>query len=140
MSSAYGLLLNSPAVSDSVSHQANSVSVRFLIVLLFFNMTGVHAVRTLLTLYAIELHAPPLTIGLLAAAFGVIPIMFSWLSGRLADRFGSRWLMLFGVAGSACGILLPYFMPNLAVIIIAGMLNGLTDGRTTAPRTTAIFP
>ncbi len=89
-------------------------------------MTAVHAARTLLTLYAIELGARPVTIGLLAAAFGVIPILFSWVSGRLSDRFGSRWLMLFGAAGSACGMLLPYFMPSLSVLVVAAVLSGLT--------------
>ena len=101
------------------------MSVRFVTVLLFFNMTGVHAARMLLTLYAIELGARPVVIGILAAAFGVIPILFSWLSGRLSDRFGSRWLMLFGITGSAFGMLLPYFTPSLTVLIIAGLLNGL---------------
>ena len=99
--------------------------VNFVIVLMLFNMAGVTAARVLLTLYAIKLGAQPVDIGILGAAFGVIPILFSWQSGRLADRFGSRWLMLFGFTGSASGLLLPYFMPSLAAIYVAGLLNGL---------------
>ena len=102
------------------------MSVRFIIALALFNMTSVRAARVLLTLYAIKLGAQPIEIGMLAAAFSVIPILFSWQSGRLADRFGSRWLLMFGIAGSAGGLLLPFFMPSLATIYIAGALSGLS--------------
>jgi MFS family permease len=102
------------------------MSVRFIVVLAFFNMTSVRAGRVLLTLYAIHLDAPPLAIGLLAAAFSVIPILFSWAGGRWADRFGSRWLLLIGVAGSSSGMLLPYVAPSLTTIYVAAVLSGLS--------------
>jgi MFS family permease len=102
------------------------MSVRFVIALALFNMTSVRAARVVLTLYAIKLGAQPIEIGMLAAAFSAIPILFSWQSGRLSDRFGSRWLLLFGIAGSAGGLLLPYFMPSLATIYVAGALSGLS--------------
>src|SRR5689334_3719306 len=112
--------------------------VAFVTLLQFFNMTGVHAVRTLLTLYALKLGAGPVAIGLLAAAFGVIPIVFSWLSGRLYDRFGARWMMLFGLAGGAGGILLPYFVPNVPTLLIAAMLNGLATTFCSVPLQTLV--
>ena len=102
------------------------MSVRFLILLLLFNMTGVHGSRTLLTLYSVELGAPPVLIGMLAACFGIVPILFSWTSGKLADRFGSRWLMLAGVAGSALGILLPFYFPGVPALMAAAVCLGLT--------------
>jgi len=102
------------------------MSIRFVIALALFNMTAVRAARVLLTLYAIKLGAEPLDVGVLAAAFSVVPVLFSWQSGRLSDRFGSRWLLLLGVAGSAGGMLLPYFMPSLKTIYIAGVLSGLS--------------
>jgi MFS family permease len=114
------------------------MSVSFVIALQFLNMTGVHAVRTLLTLYALALGAGPVAIGVLAAAFGVIPIAFSWLSGRLYDRFGPRWIMLFGLAGGAGGILLPYFMPSVPTILIAALLNGLATTFCSVPLQTLV--
>ena len=102
------------------------MSVRFIIALALFNMMSVRAARVLLTLYAIKLGAQPIEVGMLAAAFSVIPILFSWQSGRFADRFGARWLLLVGIAGSAGGLLLPYFTPSLATIYIAGALSGLS--------------
>jgi predicted MFS family arabinose efflux permease len=102
------------------------MSVHFVIALTLFNMASVRAGRVLLTLYAIKLGAHPVAIGMLAASFSVIPILFSWASGRWVDRFGSRWLLLIGVIGTASGMLLPYFAPSLATIFIAGLLSGLS--------------
>lgn len=102
------------------------MSVNYVVALALFNMASVRAGRVLLTLYAIQLGAQPVAIGLLAASFSVIPILFSWASGRWADRFGSRWLLMLGVVGSSSGMLLPYFEPSLASIFIAGTLSGLS--------------
>ena len=102
------------------------MSVHFVVALALFNMASVRAGRVLLTLYAIKLGAQPIAIGMLAATFSVIPILFSWASGRWADRFGSRWLLLIGVIGSATGMLLPYYAPSLATVFVAGLLSGLS--------------
>ena len=102
------------------------MSVHFVVALALFNMASVRAGRVLLTLYAIKLGAQPVAIGMLAATFSVIPILFSWASGRWSDRFGSRWLLLIGVIGSSGGMLLPYFAPSLATVFIAGLLSGLS--------------
>jgi len=102
------------------------MSVRFVIALTLFNMASVRTGRVLLTLYAIKLGADPLFIGALAAGFSVVPILFSWAAGRWADRFGARWLLLVGVAGSSSGMLLPYFAPGLTNILVAGVLSGLS--------------
>jgi MFS family permease len=102
------------------------MSVHFVVALALFNMASVRAGRVLLTLYAIKLGAHPVAIGMLAATFSVIPILFSWASGRWSDRFGSRWLLLIGVIGSSSGMLLPYFSPSLATVFIAGLLSGLS--------------
>jgi MFS family permease len=102
------------------------MSVRFVIALALFNMTSVRAGRVLITLYALYLDASPLEIGLLATSFSVIPLLLSWASGRWSDRFGARWLVMLGVAGSAGGMLLPWFAPSLATIYAAGVLSGLS--------------
>jgi MFS family permease len=102
------------------------VSVRYVVALALFNMTAVRAGRVLLTLYTIKLGGGPLAVGMLAASFSVIPVLFSWVGGRWVDRFGSRWLLFLGVAGSSSGILLPFFAPSLTTVLIAGTLSGLS--------------
>jgi MFS family permease len=102
------------------------MSVRFIIALALFHMTSARAGRVVITLYALHLGASPLDIGLLAASFSVIPVLLSWASGRWSDRFGPRWLVMLGIAGSASGMLLPWFLPGLPAIYAAGLLSGLS--------------
>ena len=82
--------------------------------------------RVLLILYALKLGAQPFAIGILAATYSVLPMLLSWQVGRLSDRFGSRWLLMFGAAGGACGMLVPYYMLGLPAIYIAAVMNGLS--------------
>jgi MFS family permease len=88
-------------------------------------ITIVQAGRVLLTLYALKLGAQPFAVGILAATFSVLPMLLSWQVGRFSDRFGSRWLLLFGTVGGAFGMLLPYYLSGLPVLFIAGVMNGL---------------
>ncbi len=112
--------------SSAVPCPLKVLSVRFVIALALFNMTSVRAGRVLLTLYAIKLGGGPLAIGMLAASFSIIPVLFSWVGGRWADRFGSRWLLFIGVGGSSGGMLLPFFWPSLTTVFLAGLLSGLS--------------
>lgn len=82
--------------------------------------------RVLLVLYALKLGAQPFTCGALAAMYAVLPMLLSWQVGRLSDRFGSRWLLIFGAGGGACGMLVPYYVPGLPAIYVAAVMNGLS--------------
>lgn len=88
-------------------------------------ITIVQAGRVLLTLYALTLGAQPFAVGILAATFSLLPMLFSWQVGRLSDRFGSRWLLMAGTFGGAFGMLLPYWVSGLPAVYIAGVMNGL---------------
>ncbi len=100
--------------------------IYFTFALVLFNMTSVQAGRVLLALYALKLGAQPFAIGILAATFSVLPMLLSWQVGKLSDRFGSRWPLMFGAAGGAGGMLVPYFFPGLPSLYTAAVLNGLS--------------
>jgi MFS family permease len=102
------------------------MSIYFPFTLALFNMSGMRASRVLLALYALKLGAQPLAVGVLAATFSAFPMLLSWQAGKLADRFGSRWLLLFGAAGGACGMLVPFIVPGLPALYIAAALTGLS--------------
>ena len=53
-------------------------------------------------------------------------MLLSWQVGKLSDRFGSRWPLLFGAAGGACGMLVPYYIPGLPALYVAAVMNGLS--------------
>ena len=63
--------------------------------------------------------------GILSGLLWFFPLFLSWPVGRLADRFGARWLLTAGTAGGAVGMLLPYFVPGLPALFLAAALAGL---------------
>src|SRR5688572_5624066 len=93
--------------------------------LTLFNMVSIGATRVLVTLYALQLGAAPLTVGLLAATFALFPMLLSWQTGKIADRYGPRRPLTLGASIGVGGLLLAYFLPSLPVMFIAGALSGL---------------
>src|SRR5688572_18334940 len=98
----------------------------FVLTLSLLNSTSASAARVVLALYALELGAQPLTVGILAATFSAFPLLFSLPAGRIADRFGARWLLLLGALGGGLGLLIPYFVRGLSAIFIAAAIIGLS--------------
>ena len=103
------------------------MQINLAFALAFFNMVGTRGSRVLVVLYALRLGADPFTIGALAATFAIFPALLSWPAGRIADRFGPRWPLTLGAAGSACGMLVPSFMPTMPAVFIAAALTGLSS-------------
>jgi MFS family permease len=104
------------------------VRLYFVYALSFINGTAVQAARVVLPLQALDLHASALTVGLLGATFSVLPLALSVPAGRLADRFGSRWLLMLSALGGALSMPLPYFSPGMATVFIASAIIGLAFG------------
>ena len=102
------------------------MSIRYVLALTLFSMTGVRAGRVLLALYALHLGAQPLTVGVLAATFSVFPMLLSLPAGRFTDRFGSRWPLIIGATGGACGMLAPYLLPQMPALFVAAAMNGFS--------------
>ena len=102
------------------------MSINFALALGLLNMSSMRAGRVTLTLTALQLGAQPVTVGLLAATFSVFPAVLSWPAGKLADRFGSRWLLMVGALGGGLGILIPYFFSGMTAIFVAAATNGLS--------------
>jgi MFS family permease len=102
------------------------MSINFALALALLNMSSMRAGRVVLTLDALHQGAAPAMVGLLAATFSAFPAVLSWQAGKLADRFGSRWLLMLGALGGGLGILIPYFFAGLPAIFIAAATNGLS--------------
>lgn len=101
------------------------MTIWLTIALALFNMTGTRAARVLAVLYALQLDASPLTIGALAAAFALFPMLLSWPAGRISDRYGPRWPLTLGALCSACGMLLPSLVPTLPMVFVAAAMIGI---------------
>lgn len=97
----------------------------FIFVLMLFCFSSISTARVVLSLYALHLGAAPGAVGLLVATFYVFPLFISWPVGRLSDRGGSRWLLLFGTACGTAGMLIPFFVRTLPALYVAGTMIGL---------------
>lgn len=86
--------------------------------------SSVSSARVILSLNALDLGATPSAVGLLVATFYSFPLLLSWPVGVLSDRVGSRWLLFFGAACGACGMLIPYFFRSLAALYVSGFAIG----------------
>src|SRR5688572_26144764 len=97
--------------------------IYFVLALAFVIFIVIVAARLLLSLYALQLGAQPLTVGALAATFSFFPMLLAVTAGRLGDRHGSRWPLQIGAAIMACGLLVPYFSPRLPALYVAAAVT-----------------
>ncbi|MBX3651589.1 MAG: MFS transporter [Burkholderiales bacterium] len=81
--------------------------------------------RVLNTLYALELGASPLHIGLLLATYGVFPLLLAVYAGRIADRYGARVPIIVGMLVCSVAIALPWMAPSLPLLFVAAAVTGL---------------
>jgi MFS family permease len=80
--------------------------------------------RMTTTLFALELGASEVTVGLLLALFAVLPMFLSVTAGRLIDRLGPKRPVMLGLAVLACAATLPFFFPSVATLYISSPLLG----------------
>src|SRR5690606_35026348 len=78
-----------------------------------------------LTLFALELGADAFEVGVLTATLYLCPLLLSWPVGRLADRFGARWLVFTGNVSGVASLLVPFVFASLAALYLAALLTGL---------------
>lgn len=97
---------------------------QIMLVVLLWN-SAYKGVRVLNTLYALEIGATPLHIGLLLATYGVFPLLLAVLAGRIADRYGARIPIIAGMVVCTVGVVLPWFAPSLLLLFIAAAVTGL---------------
>ena len=101
------------------------MAIHLTLALTFFNFVCSNAARVVLTLYALELGAPASAVGVIGGLLFLFPLLLSWPIGTLADRVGSRGLLLFASACGAVSLVLPYFVHSLPAFYVAAALNGL---------------
>jgi MFS family permease len=98
----------------------------YLVTLLTLIAQGAHmGSRMVASLFAIELGANPLLIGILISAYSAFPLVLAVYSGRLSDRIGPRRPMIAGTVVLAAGLLLPFVWPRLGVLYLSAVLIGI---------------
>jgi MFS family permease len=97
----------------------------YVVFLIFLcNMTVFRGSKVLVSLFAIELGAPQVYIGMLVALYSLFPMMLALYAGKLSDRLGVRSPMIAGSTGLALGLSLPYVTPGLPALYASAALIG----------------
>ena len=92
-----------------------------------FTQTAAKATAVLLALYAIELGASPVTVGMLATTVGLSPMLLALPIGRMVDRRGVRLPLVLAAAFGAAGMALAWYLANIPSIFIAAILSGFVN-------------
>lgn len=95
----------------------------FVHALLSFVM--VNSARVLFSLHALELGAEAFSVGTIGATLYVLPLLLVWSVGMMFDRFGARWLLVFGGICGFLGLLVPYFVHSIPALYVAATLSGV---------------
>ncbi len=99
--------------------------VYFVVLLSVLSSIGHRGSKVLVSLSALQLGANSFTVGILAALYSVFPLLLAVYAGRVSDRMGVRYPILFGSMGITAGLLLPALHEGLVTLILCPTLIGL---------------
>jgi predicted MFS family arabinose efflux permease len=98
----------------------------YLVVLVsILSQIGFGGSRVAVSLYALELGANQMMVGVIVALFSLCPLFFSILIGRWCDRMPPHVPIIWGSALMAVALLLPVALPSVLILCLLGVLNGL---------------
>src|SRR5260221_2488658 len=104
--------------------QKNRAALATVFFVVLIDLIGFGIVLRHWVFYASELHASPLTIGLLYSIYSFAQLIFSPLWGGLSDRIGRRPVMLSSTFGAALAYLLFAFSNSLPLLFLSRLLAG----------------
>ncbi|MEH7492098.1 MFS transporter [Neobacillus niacini] len=101
--------------------------LRTVIVITLFIQTIINMTRPVITLYASELGASTLEIGLLTATFAFFPLILAIQAGKIADKLGDRIPILIGVITVIVSMAFPYFFPSMWSLYMSQIFVGIAS-------------
>ena len=102
----------------------NPMIFYLIILATLLNQVAFKGSKVLMSLYAMKLGADPFLVGVLIALYSLFPLVLAVYVGRLSDRFGPRIPMLLGSLGLAFGLLLPFLLPRLSILLLSAAIIG----------------
>jgi MFS family permease len=98
------------------------ISLALLVVLL--NMSAFRGSKVLVSLFALELGAAQIMLGVIVAFYSLCPMLMALYAGKLVDRIGVMRPVILGSMGIALSLTLPGLMPHLPVLYLSAILIG----------------
>lgn len=113
-------------MSDGLALRRLSV----LLLTVFVDMVGLLMIVPVLPLYAKDLGASGLVVGLLFASFSFAQLVTSALWGKLSDRYGRRPVLLVALLASAVAYAIFGFADSLWLLFVMRFVQGAGGGTT----------
>jgi MFS family permease len=101
------------------------MTVYLVVLLSMLNSIGQRGSKVAVSLYALELGADALAVGVLAALFSVFPLLLAVQAGRISDRFGVRMPIVAGALIMAAGLVIPLATSGIVWLFLCSSLIGL---------------
>ena len=79
------------------------------------------------SLFAEELGASIVQIGIITACYSLTPLFLAVFAGRFTDKFGIRFPLIIGCIGMIISLLIPFFLPSLVFISISQLVLGASQ-------------
>lgn len=98
----------------------------FLIVLV--DILGLTIMLPLLPFYAEHFGASPTVVGLLYGTYALCALVAGPLLGQISDRIGRKPVLTASQIGTFVGFLVLAWAPNLLIVFLARIIDGLTSG------------
>jgi DHA1 family tetracycline resistance protein-like MFS transporter len=98
----------------------------FLIVVV--DILGLTIMLPLLPFYAEHFGASPFVVGLLVSTYAFCQLIAGPILGQISDRVGRKPVLMVSQSGTFIGFLVLAFAPNLAIVFLARVIDGLTAG------------
>jgi DHA1 family tetracycline resistance protein-like MFS transporter len=100
-----------------------------ILLIVFVQMLGAAMIMPILPLYAQrEFNMTPQIITLLATAFFAAQFLAGPYLGRLSDKYGRVPVLILSQIGTAVSFFMLALAPNVAVLFLARILDGITGG------------
>ena len=99
----------------------------YLLASAVFLFIAVFASRPMTSLFANQLGASIVEIGIINACFSIFPLIIAIFVGQYVDRYGERIPLLIGSLGIFLSLCLPYFFPLISVLYISQIILGVSQ-------------
>src|SRR5690606_28541312 len=87
--------------------------------LAFCNMGAYRTSKLVVALFAAQLGADPLDVGVIVSLYAVAPLLLAVYAGRITDRLGMFGPMLGGTLGVIAGLLVPVVRPGMTSLYVS---------------------
>ena len=100
------------------------MTIYLVVLMAFLSQAGFGGSRVAVSLHALQLTSNQFAIGLVIALYSLCPMLLSIVIGRFADRAPPRRLVVVGSVIMTVALLVPFFVPGLAVLCAAAFVLG----------------